>query len=154
MEDKMIIRAVAFCSALLLVGFFLVPATYANPSWYDDSRGIDMRQQHQGWNISQGVGSGRIDAREAQALYREQARIRDLEARMKSDGALTWRERVSLNRELNQAAVHIYQDRANGWYDRWQGAGWNDTRYDRRYDGRSDKWQDRRNDKPSRSWIH
>lgn len=68
---------------------------------------INDREHHQQVRIRQGVRSGELSGREAFRLEREQAAIRVKEARAKADGDVTFRERVRLQRELNQANRHI-----------------------------------------------
>lgn len=77
---------------------------------------INRREMRQEQRIDRGIASGRLTPREAQALGREQAGIRHMEARMKSDGHLTLRERLRLNHRLNVASRDIWRLNHNGYY--------------------------------------
>lgn len=73
---------------------------------------INERQQNQNQRIRQGVGSGELTARETGRLAREQVQIRRMEARFRASGdGLSNRERVRLQRELNQSSRHIYRQK-------------------------------------------
>lgn len=78
--------------------------------------GIDKRQWRQQQKIEHGLASGQLTRWEARALGREQLRIRHLEARMKSDGHLTARERLMLHNRLNFASRDIWRLKHNGQY--------------------------------------
>jgi hypothetical protein len=77
---------------------------------------VDQRELRQERRIDRGVASGRLTPWEARVLKKEQARIRFMEARMKSDGHLTWRERQRLNHRLNVASRDIWRLNHNGYY--------------------------------------
>jgi len=77
---------------------------------------VDRREWRQESRIEQGVASGRLTPWEARVLGREQARIRFMEARMKSDGHLTYRERLRLHHRLNVASRDIRYFNHNGYY--------------------------------------
>ena len=73
--------------------------------------GINRREANQKHRIQQGVRSGELTRRETARLAAEQARIRAMERRAKSDGEVTARERARLQRELNQSSRHIYRQK-------------------------------------------
>ena len=77
---------------------------------------VDRREVRQERRIERGVASGRLTPWEARVLKKEQARIRFMEARMKSDGHLTFRERQILNQRLNVASRDIWRLNHNGYY--------------------------------------
>lgn len=77
---------------------------------------VDRREVRQERRIERGVASGRLTPWEARVLKKEQARIRFMEARMKSDGHLTFRERQLLNQRLNVASRDIWRLNHNGYY--------------------------------------
>ncbi len=77
---------------------------------------VDRREVRQERRIDRGVASGRLTPWEARVLKKEQARIRFMEARMKSDGHLTFRERQILNQRLNVASRDIWRLNHNGYY--------------------------------------
>lgn len=68
---------------------------------------IDQREQRQEQRIQQGVGSGALTPRETYRLEQEQAHIDKAEARAKSDGTVTARERKHLSKMQNRASHDI-----------------------------------------------
>ncbi|HOP40395.1 MAG TPA: hypothetical protein PLI53_05080 [Geobacteraceae bacterium] len=76
--------------------------------------GVNKRQWRQEQRIEHGIASGQLTRGEARALDREQMRIRHMEARMKSDGHLTARERLRLHHRLNIANRDIWRMKHNG----------------------------------------
>jgi hypothetical protein len=93
---------------------FLVAAevAYGQAQSYGTSDpGIQQRMQNQQQRIDQGINSGQLTPREAGKLEAEEARIRQDELRMKSDGNLTPAERQRLNRELDKSSGDIYRQK-------------------------------------------
>jgi len=78
----------------------------------DDPR-IQQREQNQQQRIDQGVKSGELTPGEAGRLERQQTKIKQDEARMKSDGKLTKKERRKLTREQNRASKNIARKKHN-----------------------------------------
>jgi hypothetical protein len=74
---------------------------------------IEQREQKQEKRIDQGVKSGELTPGEAARLERQQTKIKQDEARMKSDGKLTKKERRKLTREQNRASKNIYRKKHN-----------------------------------------
>lgn len=73
---------------------------------------INRREHHQQQRIREGVRDGELTRREAARLEVEQAQIRLQEARARrSGGEFTTRERLRIQRELNQANRHIYRQK-------------------------------------------
>ena len=70
---------------------------------------IDQREAAQEQRIRDGIHSGAITPREAQQLGAQQQRIRNAEARMRSDGRLNYQERARLDRMQDNAGRRIYQ---------------------------------------------
>src|SRR5215216_5223640 len=66
--------------------------------------GINRRERQERQRIQQGVSSGELTRREAGRLRAEQFRIRAYEARARSDGNLTRRERYRLDQMLDRAS--------------------------------------------------
>lgn len=75
---------------------------------------IQQREWTQEQRIRQGIADGSLTPWETRTLAREQARIRWMEADMKSDGCLTGRERMRLLHEQNQASRRIWRLKHNG----------------------------------------
>lgn len=74
---------------------------------------IQQREVNQQNRIDQGIQSGQLTPHEAGRLEAQQARIQQSEARMKSDGKLTRKERAKLTREQNRASRNIYRKKHN-----------------------------------------
>ncbi|MGD9561444.1 MAG: hypothetical protein AB7F88_05270 [Pyrinomonadaceae bacterium] len=73
---------------------------------------VNGRQHNQRQRIGQGVRSGELTVRETARLTREQVQIRRMENRFRTSGdGLSNRERVRLQRELNQSSRHIYRQK-------------------------------------------
>ncbi len=73
--------------------------------------GIQQRMQNQERRIQQGVNSGELTPKEAGKLEAREAKIRQDEERMKSDGNLTPKERQKLSKELDKASNRIYNQK-------------------------------------------
>lgn len=72
-------------------------------------RSIDRREDRQHDRIAQGIRSGELTRHEAQRLMAEQRMIRQEERRYKADGVLSDWERRDLQRDLDAAGRHIYE---------------------------------------------
>ena len=72
---------------------------------------IQQRMQNQERRIQQGVNSGALTPKEAGKLEAREAKIKQDEARMKSDGQLTAKERKKLNKELDNTSDRIYKQK-------------------------------------------
>jgi hypothetical protein len=75
---------------------------------------INRRERQERQRIQQGICSGELTRREAARLRAEQASIRAYEARAKSDGTLTRRERYRLDYMLGRAGRDIYRQKHDG----------------------------------------
>jgi hypothetical protein len=73
--------------------------------------GIQQRMQNQQQRIDQGVASGQLTPKEAGRLQAQEAKIKQDEARMKSDGKLTPKERKKLNKKLDRESERIYKQK-------------------------------------------
>ncbi len=95
---------------------FLVAAEVAYgqaqpPIYGTNDPGVQQRMLNQERRIDQGVSSGALTPNETGRLEAEQARIRQTEQRMKSDGNLTPTERQRLDRMQDSANRHIYNQK-------------------------------------------
>jgi hypothetical protein len=95
---------------------FLVAAEVAYgqaqaPNYGTNDPGIQQRMQNQEQRIDQGVKSGALKPKETGRLEAEQAKIRQTEQRMKSDGQLTPNERQKLNNMQDRSSQHIYNQK-------------------------------------------
>jgi hypothetical protein len=72
---------------------------------------LDHREAHQANRIYNGVANGELTRPEARRLTAGQAHVRRAEARAKSDGVVTGRERAYLQHEANQQSRRIYRQK-------------------------------------------
>ncbi len=78
-----------------------------------DDPGIQKSEAIQDRRIDQGVKSGQLPPKEAGKLEAREAKIKQDEERMKSDGQLTKKERVKPKRRQNKASKKIYEKKHN-----------------------------------------
>ena len=111
---------ITFLAPLVLVANIMLPsATMAQQCNINHTSGINSRQYNQEVRIQQGIRSGELTRAEAAQLQKEQARVRFLEWRLRSDNHLTFAERARINQELNEASRNIYRLKHNGWERPW-----------------------------------
>jgi hypothetical protein len=72
---------------------------------------INHRERRQVRRINRGVHNGSLTRRETGRLAAQQARIRAHEARARSDGRVTARERASIRHQENRASRNIYRQK-------------------------------------------
>ena len=72
---------------------------------------LDRREDHQAGRIYNGVANGELTRPEARRLAAGQVHLRRAEARAKSDGTVTARERAHLQHEANQQSRRIYRQK-------------------------------------------
>ena len=72
---------------------------------------LDAREHNQRARIHNGVASGELTRPEARRLAAGQYHLRAAEARAKSDGVVTGRERAWLQHEANQQSHRIYRQK-------------------------------------------
>ena len=72
---------------------------------------LDHREAHQANRIYNGVANGELTRPEARRLSAGQVHLRRAEARAKSDGVVTGRERAHLQHEANQQSHRIYRQK-------------------------------------------
>lgn len=72
---------------------------------------IDRREHNQQVRIRQGVKSGELTRNETRHLLKEEAKIRTMERKAKSDGEITKKEAVKLDRFLDKASRDIYKQK-------------------------------------------
>ena len=72
---------------------------------------INTRQENQKARIRQGVKSGELTRNEARQLVKEQAKIRTLEKRAKSDDDITRKEARKLDRSLDKSSQRILKQK-------------------------------------------
>lgn len=72
---------------------------------------MDAREHNQRVRIQNGVGSGELTRPETRRLAAGQVHLHRAEARAKSDGVVTKRERAYLHHEANQQSRRIYRQK-------------------------------------------
>jgi hypothetical protein len=72
---------------------------------------IDQREHNQRSRIHNGVASGELTRPETRRLAAGQVHVHRVEARAKSDGVVTARERAHLQHEANQQSRRIYRQK-------------------------------------------
>ena len=101
-------RIVLSVLGILGAAAVIASTAYAGPA---SDPVIHARMANQQERIWRGVNTGELTPGEAARLERMEARIRQDELRMKSDGVLTAAERARLNRELNRSSRAIYREK-------------------------------------------
>ena len=82
---------------------------------FANDRRIDRRQANQQHRIAEGIENGTLSPGETARLERQEARINQLEAKMRRDGdGLSPKERAELNRLLNTESYRIYAAKHDG----------------------------------------
>ena len=71
----------------------------------------DHREHNQRARIQNGVASGELTRPETRRLAAGQVHVHNVEARAKSDGVVTARERAHLQHEANQQSRRIYRQK-------------------------------------------
>ncbi len=74
---------------------------------------VNYRERHQAHRVYEGIANGNLSFREAGKLIRGQAHVRRMERRFKSDGNLTFGERVRLHNALNRQSGRIFWHKHN-----------------------------------------
>jgi hypothetical protein len=95
-------------TVFLLVALLITSAVYAGSV---ENPGVQARTGIQEAKIDQGIESGQLTPREAGRLGAEQAKIKQDEARMKSDGNLTGKEKAKLHGELDRSSRQIHRQK-------------------------------------------
>ena len=72
---------------------------------------IDQRQTNQEQRIDQGIASGQLNEREANRLNKQQEHVNKMEARAKSDGVMTKKERARIGAAQARASRHIAREK-------------------------------------------
>jgi hypothetical protein len=96
---------------LKLVASVLSSVFLAGTMSFVEAATVNQRQRNQQQRIDQGIRSGELTRHEVKRLEREQTHIRHDEARAKSDGVFTPKERARIQREQNRASADIYRQK-------------------------------------------
>ena len=107
------IKGEAMKLSTVLVGAAIVCASLGSVYAQTRTPVVDQREKNQHARIKHGIKSGELTKGEAIRLGAEQSKIKMDEARAKSDGVVTARERAKLKREQNRASRHIYRKKHN-----------------------------------------
>ena len=95
----------------LMAGFGLAVAIAMAGTASAGTPRLDRREHHQADRIYNGVANGELTRRETRRLAAGQVHLRRAEARAKSDGTVTARERARLQHEANQQSRRIYRQK-------------------------------------------
>jgi hypothetical protein len=99
---------------LLLTLFVLgLLAVISTESYGQTTPGADTRQKNQKHRVKTGVKSGEITKREAKSIHKSTKSAKRYEAKAKSDGKVTWKERARLKHKENQSSRKIYRTKHN-----------------------------------------
>jgi len=90
---------------------FAALAVIATAPVLADTPRLDAREFNQRARIHNGVASGELTRPETRRLAAGQVHLRRAEARAKSDGVVTGRERAYLQHEANQQSRRIYRQK-------------------------------------------
>jgi hypothetical protein len=97
--------SVIILTAVTIASFISVDTAFAGR--------VGKRQVKQQKRIHQGIASHELSAGEIRRLEREQRHIQRSKRRAFSDGELTAKERVRLERNQDRASRHIYRTKHN-----------------------------------------
>jgi hypothetical protein len=101
--------------AVALFGsLFLTTETNAqswNNNYYNGQSHINNQQNNQYTRIEEGIRSGSLTPQEAARLRQKVEMIKRQEAFAKRDGRFTYQEQASINRQLDQLAKEIYNQK-------------------------------------------
>ncbi len=106
MRNKAVVAVFVVTLAFALVAVSAYAGNTKDP-------GIHSRIEEQQKRIDQGIASGQLTRREADIVQDNLNRIRESEARMKSDGKLTPKERARLEHMLDRNSKMIYKEKHN-----------------------------------------
>ena len=94
---------------LIVVSFLFVFTAQAQR----ETPKVDKRQKIQKERIFHGIHNGELTRKEARLLAKEQKHIKRAERRAESDGIVTKRERIRLDRKQDRASRHITKTKHN-----------------------------------------
>ena len=72
---------------------------------------LDQRQDKQEQRIQQGIDKGQLNQNEANRFQNQQNRIQNKEDKFASDGEITRKEKVKLNKMQNKTSRHIFRQK-------------------------------------------
>jgi hypothetical protein len=91
----------------LVFAFSVVSMAQTNTPW------VNKRERNQKQRIAKGLYAGDLTLKETRKLLKQQAKIRRFERNAKSDGNVTFIERLRLHHKLNRAGRNIRNKRNN-----------------------------------------
>jgi hypothetical protein len=104
-------KSLAVAAILIAFAFSTAINSKANNLPGQRTPEINRRERRQAQRLRRGVRNGSLTRRETERLAAQQARIRAHEARAKSDGTVTARERASIRRQESRASRNIYRQK-------------------------------------------
>ena len=90
---------------IILTAFLASEASFATS--------INDRQQNQRQRIGHGIHNGELTRPEAHRLVKQQKQTYRKEAKFRSDGNFTRKERAVIQRDLNRSSKNIYRKKHN-----------------------------------------
>lgn len=116
MRSKSVVTLAAVCATFGAIVLLPLSAS-AQTSAATNTPNIDQRQQNQQQRIDQGIQSGSLTTPEANRLERGETHIQTMEAKAKSDGNVTPRERARLEHAENKESTRIYRQKHDRQHD-------------------------------------
>jgi hypothetical protein len=100
-------------SSLSLLALVFLAAAGSAAAQSNQTPNLDKREVRQQQRITQGIRSGQLTPAETANLETRESKLNDDEARAKSDGVVTKKERALLQREANRDSKAIYRKKHN-----------------------------------------
>lgn len=129
MRGKSVITLATTIAIFATVAFMALPASAQTGT---GTPNIDQREQNQQQRIDQGIQSGTLTTPEANRLQRGETHIQTMEAKAKSDGQVTTKERARLEHAENKESTRIHRQK-------------HDRQHDFNHDGKNDRSERRQN---------
>ena len=93
--------------------FVVLSFTFSGIVYSQSTPKVDKRQKTQKARIVDGVKSGELTKKETKQLAKQQAHIRKMERKAKSDGVVTAKEKARLQKAQNKASRNIKRKKNN-----------------------------------------
>ena len=99
---------IVFAALVLIAGLNVAASAQRNGGRGGRNSGIDARERRQQQRIDKGVANGSLTPKEAAALEKKEAKVKQLEAKLRENG-LTPKERKRLEKDLDKLNREIYK---------------------------------------------
>lgn len=107
------LRESSSSSSLSLLSLVFLAAAGTAAAQSNQTPNLDRREAQQQQRIAQGIQSGQLTPAEASRLEQREAKLNADEARAKSDGVVTKKERAHLQTEANRDSNAITRKKHN-----------------------------------------